>query len=263
MKNNKRNYFRAECLKQKHSLGMKASWIMAIAAAGVACVMNGNYAVISGYNWWYAFFLPGLVILNCFLIIRRDQKVNNYTLLLLPLNFKKVWDMKILVCAANLLTANGILFMILLCEEMVLTYGLGMELPLGFEPWREAGAILILSFTFLWQIPLFLWMIPKAGIVVSMIAGMVMNCLGTIETSLGELWFLNPFAIPARLMCPVLQVLPNGLPAREGSASFSIELLDNNVILPGLLLSLLWLFLAWEIGRIWFWRTCESGGRKV
>lgn len=261
-KKNRRDYYQAECLKQRHTLGKNLPWITAAAAAGTACVMNGSYAVISGYNWWYAFFLPGLLILCCFLVIRRDQKSANRTILLLPLDFGKVWDAKVMVCAKNLLIADGVLFVILLGEEMFLTYVQEVKLPLAFEPQREAAAVLILGITFLWQIPLFLWMSQKAGMAVSLVAGMALNCLGTIELSLGEMWFLSPFAIPARLMCPVLRVLPNGLTAQEGNVTFSRELLDERVVLPGIALCLLWFFLFWALGRHWFRKQCEAGGKR-
>mgnify|MGYP000031290973 FL=1 len=42
----------------------------------------------------------------------------------------------------------------------------------------------------------------------------------------------------AKLMCPVLQILPNGLPAVPESVMFTPQVLEKSVIVPGILLSM-------------------------
>jgi ABC-2 type transport system permease protein len=61
-----------------------------------------------------------------------------------------------------------------------------------------------------------------------------------------KLWFV-PFAIPARLMCPIIKVLPNGLPLPEGH-----HLSDNRVIFTGLVITIGLYFIFSLITTLWF-----------
>ena len=69
------------------------------------------------------------------------------------------------------------------------------------------------------------------------------------SASLKSYFFLIPQAIASRLMCSVIGVLPNGLPARPGEMTFSQELLDTSAILPGIAASVIWLAVFWFAGR--------------
>ena len=77
------------------------------------------------------------------------------------------------------------------------------------------AAIALLTISYLWEIPVYWWIFPPS--------------------------------IPIRLMCPTLGLLPNGLPIPDGS-----ELLNVNVILPGILLSLVWFIICTILFEIWF-----------
>ena len=63
------------------------------------------------------------------------------------------------------------------------------------------------------------------------------------------LWWVFPMAIPVRLMCPVLGILPNGLPVPNGSG-----LWDSGVLIPGMLLSLAWFLVLTVLTCAWFQR---------
>ena len=70
--------------------------------------------------------------------------------------------------------------------------------------------------------------------------------------------WLIPYAVPARLMCPVLKILPNGLPAEPGNITFSPQLLSWESILPGLVVTCLCFVLVTEISI----RVYERKGMK-
>ena len=76
----------------------------------------------------------------------------------------------------------------------------------------------------------------RFGLLADVLCAMTLSGLGVAFLADQNLWWLCPSAIPARLMCPVMGLLPNGLPLPAGSA-----LWDGGVLLPGLLLSLAWL----------------------
>lgn len=61
---------------------------------------------------------------------------------------------------------------------------------------------------------------------------------GTIIAQTGK-WYLFVSAIPMRILCPYLHILPNGLPAEVGD-----PLLDRGVVIPGICLSVLWFIFA-------------------
>lgn len=72
---------------------------------------------------------------------------------------------------------------------------------------------------------------------VTVLTGVLLAVLGTGMASSGNWWMFAP-AIPIRVVCPLLHVLPNGLRAEAGDA-----LLDAGVLLPGIILSLFWFLL--------------------
>lgn len=76
--------------------------------------------------------------------------------------------------------------------------------------------------------------------------------------SLKSYFFLIPQAIASRLMCSVIGVLPNGLPARPGEMTFSPELLDTGALFPGIAASMLWLAIFWIAGRKLYERTVRG-----
>lgn len=70
--------------------------------------------------------------------------------------------------------------------------------------------------------------------------------------SLKPYFMLLPGAVPARLMCSILGILPNGLPACPESMTYTPELMEYGWIPVGILSSLLWFFLLWGISRRYF-----------
>jgi ABC-2 type transport system permease protein len=116
-----------------------------------------------------------------------------------------------------------------------------------------AGSV-ILIVTVLWQIPLCLLLAKRFG----MIAAVLFNAVGGIVfgviTATTRFWWLCPYSYSARLMIPILKILPNGLPAEEGNS-----LLSGNVILPGVVVSIL-LFIALSMMTAnWFARQEVRG----
>lgn len=69
-----------------------------------------------------------------------------------------------------------------------------------------------------------------------MFATLIINMLGNVACTIlfatSSIWWAVPYAIPARLMCAVIQVLPNGLAILSED-----PLLDRGVIVPGLVIT--------------------------
>ena len=67
------------------------------------------------------------------------------------------------------------------------------------------------------------------SVLLSVGCNMIVACLCAVKSY----WWI-PFAIPARLMCPIVGILPNGLLVETSGKEFA----NPNVILPGILIEI-------------------------
>lgn len=107
----------------------------------------------------------------------------------------------------------------------------------------------LLTVTYLWEIPLYMLLSSRFGMFTSVFSCVVLTIGSVVAIANSRLWWVFPSAIPIRLMCPVLGIMPNGLLVPEGS-----KLLDTGVIFPGILLSLVWLAIMFRLTILWFER---------
>ena len=213
-----KTYFLAEKMKcRKTSVG-KLMILMPLFTIIFSLYISGSYFIINSSNWWYIMMFPAMAALMCGVIIRKDRKLKNHALLTLPVDRKKVWDGKVLyglwVTGAGL----TIMFLLILAGEI-----LGRKFTFIITNSPSAGSIIlawaVLFLTFMWQVPF---------------------CM------------LLPGAIPARVMCPVLGIMPSNLLAVPGSVGFYPELLNAGSVWVGVAASLIWFLLFWGIGRKWY-----------
>ena len=71
-------------------------------------------------------------------------------------------------------------------------------------------------------------------------------------------FYFWPGALAARVMVPVLGVLPNGLLAVPGSVTYDPALLDAGAVLSGSVAALAWLAVLWILGRKYYERTVRD-----
>ncbi|GFR37284.1 lantibiotic ABC transporter permease [Insulibacter thermoxylanivorax] len=220
-------YIRAEYLKIRRTFTKQLFWLAPLLTMFMSfALMGGQYFQTGTYNWWYILMLPGALTLICAGIMMRDKRKLNYRAILgLPIQLEKVWYGKIGAAMILYLLTTIILF---------IGVGIGGVLFSASLTWSEhALGSLLLYLSYLWQIPLCLFLTDRLG----MIAAFILNLPGNIASSVlladTPLWWTVPYAIPARLMCAAIGVLPNGLPVPEGDV-----LLDKGVILPGVLITL-------------------------
>ncbi|WP_368487777.1 lantibiotic immunity ABC transporter MutE/EpiE family permease subunit [Clostridium sp. BJN0013] len=232
-------YFKSEYLKIKHTFMGKLIFLAPIFAIILSLILTPHYFEIDSYNWWYVMILPGMVSLLCTLIAVKDNKMKNMAVLSLPVDLKKVWISKILVCSLMIIFASIIHLFGCLFIGNILHFG-----KLGMIP--AASVVLgslVLIITFLWQIPFCLFLGSKIGIFPTILINIIAYfMLGVIFAVEDVLWII-PYAVPSRLMCPIIKVLPNGLPAVSGNQTFRPELLSDSVILPGIMITVV-LFLT-------------------
>lgn len=232
----------------KHTFARKLIFLAPIFTILLSLVLAPMYFQIDCYNWWYAMILPGSISLGCTLVAAKDKKMKNRAVLSLPINLRKVWVSKVLVCTAMLIGASMILFL----GSSVLGGILNLNEIIKVPIFNKLVAVLLLVITFLWQIPLCLFLGSKIGtfptILINIAAYMILGILAATKS----IWWMIPYAIPARLMCPILKVLPNGLPAVEGSMTFKPELLSNSVILPGVIITVILFIILTVVTAKWY-----------
>lgn len=193
------------------------------------------------YNWWYTMLLPGALSLVCSLALQKDAKLKYRGLLALPFTPGTLWAGKIIACAYWLLAA--LLVFLTGVSAGGLLFGQTITLLSSL-----AGSALIFL-TFLWQIPLCLFLAARFGLFAAVLLNMAGTTLGVVQFDRGGLWDYIPYAITAKLMCPVLSILPNGLPVPADS-----PLRSTDMILPGTLVSLGWFAILFLLTTVWFRR---------
>lgn len=217
---------KAEMIKMKRS----SAYLLAVAGpifTMILCIILGvgDLFQYGAMNWWYATILPGVLALTCASSIQRDSKINYYGVMSLPISKEKLWLAKIIICCAIYLGATAIMII-----GTIIGGGL-LGARVSLSNMIIAGIVLFI--TFIWQIPVMLMLVRKTSMAIAVLTNMFMNILGVAIFASESNWFLFPFAIPSRLMCPIIGVLPNGLPVEAGSS-----LLNKNVILPGIAISI-------------------------
>lgn len=246
-------YLKAESLKMKHTAVWRLCFALPAASAVLAFLLTSDYFQVDNYNWWYVVLLPGFLPLVSILIAQKDRELGNRSILLLSVDLSKSWRAKTMTGLVILGLSNLCVALFGILGGLIMEMSGKLSVIQVSVPEGVASAV-ILTVTFAWQIPLWMWMTEKTGVLFSIIAGLVANTMGMVLFSVKELWFLVPFSMPARLMIPVIHVLPNGLLAKEGSMTFTPELLSKDVIWQGLLIGFALFILMEFLTEHWFQR---------
>ena len=75
---------------------------------------------------------------------------------------------------------------------------------------------MFLTVSELWEIPVALFLSERFGMIVNLFVCLFITVSGVV-ISQTRIWYLLVSAIPMRMMCPLLHVLPNGLAAEAGN----------------------------------------------
>ena len=235
------NIIKAEFLKQKRTMSSKLIFVFPIITLVMAFVLTAgmtNAYAESVWNWWYVLLLPGMIAIVSYLSIMREKKNGYYNIKTLPIEKRNLMLGKIAYLGILVLVSNAVLFAGAALGGAFLTTSVPVV--------GAAITVLVLSIVQLWQIPLFLFLSEKFGMVVELIACLFITVLGTIVAPSGK-WFLFLSAVPMRIVTPLLHVLPNGLRAQAGD-----PLLNASVIFPGILIALVWFVVLTYLYLNWF-----------
>lgn len=235
------NIVKAEYQKTKNSMSRRLIWAFPLITFAVAFVLTAgmkNAYAESVWNWWYTLLSPGLIALICYFSMKQEKKTNYYNLMTLSTDKRKLMIGKIFYMSGMILGSDMIIFA---------GASLGGSLLTTNVPFRgAAAAVLVLTVTQLWEIPVFLFLSERFGMISELLLSLFLSVGGTILSQTGK-WFLFVFAIPMRTLTPLIHVLPNGIGAADGN-----PLLDMRVVLPGICLSVMWFILITFLFVNWF-----------
>lgn len=153
--------------------------------------------------------LPGMLSILCHFNIVREKKCKFYNLKAISVPGRKLIFGKTAYLSLGLFFSNLLIFAGTFFGGSIL----GTTIPVSAG---MMGAIL-LSISYLWEIPLYLFLSARFGMFTSIFTSMLLSAVGVATLADRKLWWICPSCIPVRLMCPVLGLLPNGLPVPTGS----------------------------------------------
>ncbi|QHI72252.1 lantibiotic immunity ABC transporter MutE/EpiE family permease subunit [Aminipila terrae] len=223
------NYIKSEFLKQKYTFNNKIIWVTSLAAIVISLLlMPSSYTQTFTYNCWYITFLPFTFAFISASIVRKDVKYNYHGLFGVATDKKQLWYAKIITGTLYLFFACIIFFI-----EMAIC---GIVFIEKISIANNLLASVLIFITFAWQVPFFMIVSQKTNLFVSVFLSMVCNIAISCVFAVKSCWWI-PFSIPARLMCPVIHVMPNALPVEQNS------IYENpDVILPGVIITVILFF---------------------
>lgn len=233
-------YISAEMQKMKRTFSMKLLWIAPLVP--LLCAYGSGQH--SGIYFWYVAFLPGALTIMCSLVMLKDSKLKYHGIFSLPISKSKAWMGKVMACSVLLFLACTIFFVLMFIWGFIPPYNLA---KCGYIPAAALFAASALLFiTFLWQIPLCLFLSAKFGIFLTIILNMFGNIVGGAVFANEQMWAF-PYATPVCAVGPVLKILPNGLDPDKGSF-----FLNSSYILPEVLLSIGLFVVLSALTTAWF-----------
>lgn len=254
-------YWKSEWVKNRHTMAARVFWMIPLLSMLLAltfCGLNARYYQMNQFNWWYTTLLPLLLLLCVTSLGKRERAVKNRAIGVLPVNLKKVWAVKVGYCAGILTLSCVIIFA---AEEVVSRFlpGEGVRAISGKAAFTGAILMVLLS---LWQIPFWLFLELKMKNVVVLVLGLAANTVAGIGGALHTWWLCDPFSYVNRVMCPVLKILPNGLPAEPGNQGYFEGVLDGTVIWQGVFCAAVLFFVLFFATMRWYERRGREGWER-
>lgn len=228
---------RSELLKMRHTFSIKLVVLAPLVTVLLGYILSGKSVQYSSYNWWSTMILPLVVSLWSANTIIREKKTGMQNVVCLPVHYKTLWVGK--VFAVVILLAITQLFM------WIITTGFGFFTTMYISPLSSLMGCILLFITYLWQIPFVMFLSTRLGYLGSVLLSLVGNII-FFSIGVEKSWFfINPYAISARITCPFFKMLPNGIPLQSNS-----PLLETGYVFPAIIASLIFaLIILWCSSR--------------
>lgn len=198
---------KSELMKMRHTFSMKLVFFAPLATLLLGYILSGSYVQLSAYNWWYTIILPVLVSMLSASMIVRERNTGMQNILCLPVSSSKIWLGKIMALILLVLGANLLLWLA--------TTAAGFAASMEVSPLNGLIGCILLALTFVWQIPLVMLLTSLMGYFPALILSVGANLLLSTIGAEKSWFFLDPYAIPARVVCPFFWNASQWSPVRK------------------------------------------------
>ncbi len=197
------------------------------------------------FNIWTVVFLPLGIVLFAYLIDMQERKAGNYrSLRAHAYSPGQIWINKVNAMVIFTFIATLILFLATICSGLITITDGKWDIP-----WKTIFTADFLAWiSCLTIIPIQLWAATWNGMFASMGVGFAGLTAGMFVVK-KSWWFILPWSWGTRMMCPVLQLDPNGVMLKAGD-----PLLDASVLPAGIILSVVSFFVITGLTALWFQR---------
>ncbi len=237
----------SEILKVKHTFSMKLIFIAPFATLLLGYFLSGSSVQYAACNWWYTIIFPMTISIWCADIIKKEKNTKFQNILCLSTHLWKIWIGKNLAVIIFLFVTN--FFMWIGCTVF------GYFTTMNITPLNGIAGFMLLFLTCIWQVPFIMFISDKIGylpaILLSLAGNILLFSIGCRE----NVFFINPYAIPARILCPFFGIYPNGLLLENDS-----PLWNTDCILPAVIISLILAILILVISTILFSKRSNYHG---
>ncbi|WP_101772242.1 lantibiotic immunity ABC transporter MutE/EpiE family permease subunit [Peptostreptococcus faecalis] len=218
-----KNMIKSAWLRQKKSEGKKIMYILPVITITISIFLaRFNWQQIA-FNWWEFMLIPLLISTCSAFLVSMENKKNRHGLLSIVVDKKKLWLSEVFTCTLMFFLSMFIFFIIVYIISVIIggQYGVFLIFITTF----------LLFITFVWQIPLWMYLSEYIGAIPSIFIGVIVNMFSTVEISLTSYWWF-PFAIHGRINCALLGIMPNGLNTDNSVYT------NHKIIVPSVLISL-------------------------
>ena len=206
-------------------------------------VRGWDHVITMVFNIWTVAFLPLGMALFAFLTDSQERKAGNYRALRAHnVSPARIWIDKIIVMAIHTFLSTVVLMAAAIISGLITTTTGKWDIP-----WRTllaAGMLTWLSTLVLISIQL--WAAAWKGMFFSMGLGFAGMLVGVFAAA-KPYWVFCPWSWGTRMMCPLLQLNPNGVMLDAGD-----PLLNSSVLPIGIVVSILVFFVVTAATAIWF-----------
>ena len=165
-------YLQAENLKYKRTFIKKMIFLAPVMTLIIA-FLSFSGVQSNAFNSWYTLILFGYISLMAALVNQKEEKKLHYqAVFALPISLKKVWISKNLVIAIYVLLAS-----LVLSVEIILG-GLILPVTATITIFHALAAAVLITITFLWQIPFCLFLAKKFGFMATLLINVCGGILG-------------------------------------------------------------------------------------
>lgn len=213
---------KSEWLKTKRTFNRKMLVLAPLITVLLGALLYPQKVAELAFNWWYLFIIPASLAIFTASICCTDKKKNRHGLLAVVTEKKKLMLSKLFVSLGFLFAILTVFFVFVIITECLAGV-------LSVIPALLGSLVLFVSFA--WQIPVMIWFSEISNVTLTVFASFILNCGSAMFIADKSYWWI-PFAIPARIVTPIIKVMPNGCSLPVGN-----YLGDSSVILPGLLIT--------------------------